>query len=264
MPPQKYPMNAIICANGVRIAYGESGPQAGEPVVFLHGFTGTARSHFAAEIALLSQTMHVYGLDLPGYGASAPPYRVFGPDFYERDARDVISFITTLGIGPVHLVGFSDGSEAAVYIAALAPELVRSVLVWGICGQIAPEMVTRVRRWLPVSAWGPEKNAWKQEIIDTQGIAQLEPLITGWVDAAERISARGGDILHAIAHQVSAPVLVVHGSGDEGNPIPVVSALCAKMPRARLVILDGVGHSVQDEAPVELHALMREFYGLQP
>jgi len=255
-------MNSIICTNGVRIAYSEHGPTAGEPVVFLHGFTGTAQSHFAAEMAVLAGSMHVYGLDLPGYGASAPPYRVFGPDFYARDAHDVISFITTLGIGPVHLVGFSDGSEAAVLIAALAPALVRSVIAWGICGQIAPEMVTRVRKWLPISAWGPEKDIWKQEIIDTQGSAQLEPLIAGWVDAAQQISARGGDILHAVAHQVTAPVLVVHGSADEGNPIPVVTALCAKIPRARLVILDGVGHSVQDDAPAELHALMREFYGL--
>ncbi|MFM2310230.1 MAG: hypothetical protein RLY87_2352 [Chloroflexota bacterium] len=255
-------MPSIVCANGVRIAYCEQGPTDAEPVVFLHGFTGTAASHFAAEMPLLATTMHVYGLDLPGYGASAPPYRIFGADFYERDARDVISFITTLDIGPVHLVGFSDGSEAAVMIAALAPELVRSVLAWGICGQIAPEMVARVRKWLPVDAWGPEKDIWKQEIIDTQGIDQLEPLITGWVDAAERISARGGDILHAIAHRVSAPILIVHGSADVGNPIPVVTALCAKMPNARLVILDNVGHSVQDDAPYELHALMREFYGI--
>lgn len=255
-------MPSIVCANGVRIAYCELGQPTGEPVVFLHGFTGTARSHFAAEMPLLATTMHVYGLDLPGYGASAPPYRVFGADFYERDARDVISFITTLGIGPVHLVGFSDGSEAAVLIAALAPHLVRSVLAWGICGQIAPEMVARVRRWLPVDAWGPEKEAWKQEIIDTQGADQLEPLITGWVDAAERISARGGDILHAIAHQVRAPVLIVHGTADIGNPIPVVTALSNKIPHARLVILDGVGHSVQDDAPIQLHALMRDFYGL--
>ena len=106
-------MQSIVCANGTRLAYVELGSPTAEPVVFLHGFTGTAHSHFAAELALLAPHMHVYGLELRGYGASAPPYRVFGADFYERDARDVISFIETLDIGPVHLVGFSDGSEAA-------------------------------------------------------------------------------------------------------------------------------------------------------
>jgi valacyclovir hydrolase len=255
-------MQSIVCANGTRLAYVELGSPTAEPVVFLHGFTGTAHSHFGAELALLAPHMHVYGLDLRGYGASAPPYRVFGADFYERDARDVISFIETLGIGPVHLVGFSDGSEAAVMIAALAPHLVRSVIAWGICGQIAPEMVERVRRWLPISAWGPDKDVWKAEIIATQGANQLEPLITGWIDAAERISARGGDILHTIAHQVTAPVLIVHGTLDVGNPIPVVQALCARIPNARFVLLDDVGHSVQDDAPAALHNLMREFYGL--
>ncbi len=255
-------MKSIVCANGIRLAYVEVGPLSGEPVVFLHGFTGTATSHFATEMALLAPTMHVYGLDLRGYGASAPPYRVFGADFYQRDAEDVISFITTLGIGPVHLVGFSDGSETAVMIAALAPELVRSVVAWGICGQIAPEMVTRVRKWLPISAWGPDKDQWKQEIIATQGPDQLEPLITGWIDAAEQISARGGDILHACAHHVIAPVLIVHGTKDIGNPIPVVESLCAKMHNCQFVLLDGVGHSVQDDAPDILHRHMRAFFHL--
>ena len=255
-------MQSIVCANGIRLAYVEAGPLTGEPVVFLHGFTGTATSHFAAEMAFLAASMHVYGLDLRGYGASAPPYREFGADFYRRDAEDVVSFITTLGIGPVHLVGFSDGSETAVLIAAIAPELVRSVVAWGICGQIAPEMVERVRRWIPISAWGPDKDVWKAEIIATQGADQLEPLITGWIDAAERISARGGDILHAIAYQVTAPVLIVHGTLDVGNPIPVVQALCAKIAHCQFVLLDGVGHSVQDDAPDVLHQHMRNFYQL--
>ena len=245
--------------NGTPLAYIQRG-SSGEPVVFLHGFTGTALSHFRHEIDLLAPFMQVYGLDLRGYGASRPPNRVFGVDFYQNDAADVIGFIEALGIGPVHLIGFSDGSETAVMVAAHAPHLVRSVLAWGICGRITPEMVTRVRRWLPISAWGPEKDAWKQEIIETQGIEQLEPLIAGWVDAAERIAARGGDILHGIAHQVTCPVFIVHGSADEGNPVPVVEELCQRIAGAELLLLPGIGHSVQDEAQADLHAAMRRFF----
>jgi valacyclovir hydrolase len=120
-------------------------------------------------------------------------------------------------------------------------------------------MVTRVRRWLPVSAWGPDREAWKREIIETQGVEQFEPMIAGWVDAAERIAARGGDILHAIAHRVTCPVLIVHGAADEGNPVPVVQELCGRISGAELLLLDGVGHSVQDEAAAALHQAMRRF-----
>lgn len=248
----------ITGTNGTSLAYIRAG-ETGEPVVFLHGFTGTAHSHFANEITLLAPHMQVYGVDLRGYGASRPPNRVYGVDFYQNDAADVIGFLEALSLGSVHLVGFSDGSETAVMVAALAPQLVKSVVAWGICGRITPEMVTRVRRWLPVSAWGPDREAWKREIIETQGVEQFEPMIAGWVDAAERIAARGGDILHAIAHRVTCPVLIVHGAADEGNPVPVVQELCGRISGAELLLLDGVGHSVQDEAPAALHQAMRRF-----
>ncbi len=246
-------MQSIVVQDGTRIAYATFGTR-GEPVVLLHGFTGTGTGHFPNEIPILEQSHVVYAPDLPGYGSSAPPNRVFGVDFYQRDAQHMLEFIRALDVGPVHIIGFSDGAEIALLIAARAPELVKSAFVWGVCGRMTPEMVNGVHKWLPVAEWGEDKAAWKDEIIAFHGEAQFVPMIEGWVAAADAILARGGDILFGVAKQIRCPVTIVHGSNDFGNPIPVVSALAAIIPNCRFHLLDGIGHDIQFEAPAQLHA----------
>jgi valacyclovir hydrolase len=249
-------MPSIELPNGAKISYTTHGVETGQPVLFMHGFTGTAFSHFANEITLLAPIAKIIAPDLRGYGQSTPPNREFGPDFYQRDADDMHALITHLTLTNVTVIGFSDGAESALLLAAAAPERIARVIVWGVCGQISPEMVQRVRRWLPVEDWGDDRFDWKAEIIANHGIHQFKPMIEGWVDAAEVISARGGDIVHHCAHRIVCPVTIIHGSQDVGNPIPVVQHLAAQIRYCTVHILEGIGHTIQDEAPTQLHPIM--------
>lgn len=250
-------MPTIELPNGATIAYSECGITNGPTVLFMHGFTGTAFSHFANEINLLAPHMRIIAPDLRGYGQSAPPHREYGPEFYQRDADDMHALIQHLDLTNVTVIGFSDGAESALLLAATAPQRIARAIVWGVCGQISPEMVARVQHWLPVDAWGPERDVWKAEIITNHGAAQFKPMIEGWVAAAEAIAARGGDIVHHSAHRIQCPVTIIHGRDDIGNPVAVVEQLAARIPNCTLHMLDNIGHSVQDEAPTELHALLR-------
>jgi valacyclovir hydrolase len=249
-------MPSIVLQTGAKISYTTHGIETGQPILFMHGFTGTAYSHFANEINLLAANAQIIAPDLRGYGQSTPPHRVFGPDFYQRDADDMHALLTHLNLTNVTVIGFSDGAESALLLAATAPERITRVIVWGVCGQISPEMVQRVRRWLPVEQWGDDRAEWKAEIIANHGIDQFKPMIEGWVDAAEAISARGGDIVHHCAHRITCPVTIIHGSHDIGNPVPVVQHLASQIRHCTLHILDGIGHSIQDEAPAQLHPLL--------
>lgn len=253
-------MPTIITSHGARISYSWHGVATAKPVLFMHGFTGTAKSHFANEINLLAPIASIVAPELRGYGQSAPPPREFGADFYQRDANDMSELLTALNLYDVTVIGFSDGAESALLLAVIAPERIKHVVVWGVCGQISTEMVTRVRKWLPVESWGPERDDWKNEIIANHGHAQFKPLIEGWVAAAEAIAARGGDIVHHVAHQISCPVTIIHGRNDVGNPVPVVEALATKIPQCTLHLIDDVGHSIQDEAAPILHAILRKLF----
>jgi valacyclovir hydrolase len=250
-------MPSIVLPNGANISYTTHGVETGQPVLFMHGFTGTALSHFANEITLLAPIAKIIAPDLRGYGQSAPPHRAFGPDFYQRDADDMHALLNHLQLTNVTVIGFSDGAESALLLAATAPEHIARVIVWGVCGQISPEMVQRVRRWLPVEEWGADRATWKAEIIENHGEDQFKPMIEGWVDAAEAISARGGDIVSHCANRIQCPVTIIHGSQDIGNPVPVVQHLASQIRHCTIHILEGIGHSIQDEAPAQLHQIMR-------
>lgn len=249
-------MPIIVLPNGAKISYTIHGVETGQPVLLMHGFTGTASSHFANEIKLLTPVANIIAPDLRGYGFSTPPYRVFGPDFYQRDADDMHMLLIHLQITNVTVIGFSDGAESALLLAATAPDRIKRVIVWGVCGQISPEMVHRVRRWLPVESWGEDRADWKAEIIANHGPDQFKPMIEGWVNAAEAISARGGDIVFHCATRIKCPVTIIHGSQDIGNPVPVVQHLASLIPQCVVHILNGVGHSIQDEAPTVLHPII--------
>jgi abhydrolase domain-containing protein 6 len=64
-----------------------------------------------------------------------------------------------------------------------------------------------------------------------------------------------------VAAKVTAPVLMISGNEDRVNPIDKNAAVLAKaMPKARLEILEGVGHLPEVEAPEKVNALLRSFF----
>src|SRR3954447_8680146 len=120
--------------DGVSIHYEEHG--AGDPVLLMHGFTESARD-LAGVIDGLAPHYRVIAPDLRGYGRSQPQPRDYPVDFYQRDARDMAALLGHLGITRAHITGFSDGSEVALLVAIQNPELARSVVAWGIAGELA-------------------------------------------------------------------------------------------------------------------------------
>lgn len=248
--------------DGSRLAYIDRGQ--GDPLLVIHGFTGTAIGHLGIIIDALSADYRVIAPDLRGYGASSPPPRDFPPGFYQRDAADMAALLDALQPGRVVVLGFSDGAETAILLAASRPDLVRGVVGWGISGVISPEMLASVQSWLPVSAWGPERDSWKQEIIGRHGADQLESMVSGWVSAARAIVAQGGNICLAQAAGVASPVLLLNGSGEVGNTPRDVLALASEIRDCRLVFVPDSKHAIQDDQPVILLDEIRAFLDSLP
>ncbi|MGH3448796.1 MAG: alpha/beta fold hydrolase [Nocardioidaceae bacterium] len=119
--------------DGQRIYYEDHG--RGETVLVLPGWAGSI-----AEIrhlrAALEDGFRVIAADLPGSGRSQPQPRQYDASFYRQDARSMLGLLDELGVGSAHLVGFSDGGEDALVMAALEPSRVRSVLTWGAAGHV--------------------------------------------------------------------------------------------------------------------------------
>ncbi|MER7764706.1 alpha/beta fold hydrolase [Streptomyces sp. NPDC097619] len=94
------------------------------PALFVHGLGGSSQN-WTALMRLLADELDSEALDLPGFGASAPPA--------DRDysvtalARAVVRYLESSGRGPVHLFGNSLGGAVTTRVAAARPDLVRSL-----------------------------------------------------------------------------------------------------------------------------------------
>ena len=241
------------------LAYIDTGPADGPPLLLIHGFTGTATGDLGGLIAEFTPRHRVLAPDLRGYGQSRPPNRDFPPDFYQRDAADMAALLDAVRPGPVVVLGFSDGAEVSLLLAAARPDLVRGVVAWGVSGVISPEELTGVANWLPVSAWGPERDKWKRQIITRHGAEQFPAMVEGWVAAARAIAAAGGNICYEQAASITCPVLLLNGDGEEGNTPRDVRLLAARIPGARLEFVANCGHGIHRDRPDVLLARIRAF-----
>ncbi|TXS37915.1 alpha/beta fold hydrolase [Streptomyces sp. OR43] len=94
------------------------------PALFVHGLGGSSQN-WSALMPLLQDVLDSEAVDLPGFGDSPPPddgnYSVTG------HARAVIRFLDAGERGPVHLFGNSLGGAVATRVAAVRPDLVRTL-----------------------------------------------------------------------------------------------------------------------------------------
>lgn len=248
--------------DGISISFLDEG--VGEPLLLVHGFTGTAVADLGDLIDAFRPTHRILAPDLRGYGASRPPNRDFPIKFYQRDAADLAALLDAIRPGPVVLLGFSDGAEVSLLLAAARPELVRGVVAWGVCGVISDEELASVASWLPVSGWGREREEWKLKIIENHGAEQVEPMITGWVAAARAIHARGGNVSLDTAHLIECPVLLMNGDGEVGNTPRDVRILSDRIPHSRLEFVPNSGHSIQRDQPALLLDRIQRFLAELP
>jgi proline iminopeptidase len=60
-------------------------------------------------------------------------------------------------------------------------------------------------------------------------------------------------------HEIKAPTLILAGREDFQFPPEHQQELAAGIPNSRLAIIDRAGHNVQDEQPVEVQRVLRDF-----
>ncbi|MFI6352796.1 alpha/beta fold hydrolase [Streptomyces sp. NPDC050743] len=94
------------------------------PALYVHGLGGSSQN-WSSLMAELDGVVESEAVDLPGFGDSPPPddgnYSVTG------HARAVIRYLDAAGRGPVHLFGNSLGGAVATRVAAVRPDLVRTL-----------------------------------------------------------------------------------------------------------------------------------------
>jgi pimeloyl-ACP methyl ester carboxylesterase len=113
----------------LEIAYEEHGPDAGLPVILLHGFPDDVRAWDGVVPLLLARKYRVLVPWLRGYG----PTRFLDPRTPRSGQQaalgaDLRAFMDVLGLHQAVLGGYDWGGRAACVVAALWPERVRGLV----------------------------------------------------------------------------------------------------------------------------------------
>lgn len=94
------------------------------PALYVHGLGGSSLN-WSALMPLLHDVVDSEAVDLPGFGDSPPPDD--GDYSITAHARAVIRYLDATGRGPVHLFGNSLGGAVTTRVAAVRPDLVRTL-----------------------------------------------------------------------------------------------------------------------------------------
>ena len=243
--------------NASRVYYEETG--SGDPLLLLPGFAGSIAEMGALRDALAAH-YHVIAADLPGSGRSEPQPRVYPVSYYDDDAHTFLALIAHLQLGTPHVLGFSDGGEVAIIMAALQPDQIRSVVAWGAAGSLSEAQ----RPMLDVLATMidnpiPPMRGFSDHLKAAYGVDNARATIRNFVQAARGILDRGGDISLARAGAISCPVLLLVGENDMIATPELAARLAQQVPGAEMIEVPGAGHGVHDDKPEWFAATVLEW-----
>ncbi|HYH27912.1 MAG TPA: alpha/beta hydrolase [Actinomycetota bacterium] len=110
----------MVRANGIELGHDEAG--AGPPLVFVHGSWSDRRSWDAVFPRFATAGFRAIRYDRRGHGLSDQV-----PGTLDDDADDLAGLIEALGASPAHVVGSSRGGAIALKLAAVLPEVFRTL-----------------------------------------------------------------------------------------------------------------------------------------
>ncbi len=258
--PTEAPSGTATAPDGAPISWWQRG-EGETALVFIHGWS--CDHEFWREQVDAFDDYRIVTLDLPGHGASGgarEPWRVF--DY----GADVAAVADALELERIVLVGHSMGGLVAL---AAAAELEGRVL-----GVVAADSLhdaevryTEAQAAPALTAFAEDWPGAMSSMFTGMSGPNIDPALAGWI-AAKGIAARPevGSGLFLDFVEIDA----TEWFRNAGVPVRAINAAAGAMvPETRIesnrqyadfdaVLIEGVGHFLQLEAPAQFNAALRE------
>ncbi|WP_186038207.1 alpha/beta fold hydrolase [Burkholderia gladioli] len=252
--------------DGVRLAYRLQGEGPRE-LVCIHG-VGSYLEAWQGAINALGGGFRVLSFDLRGHGRSE---RVKGRYEIDDFVGDVLALADHAGFARFDLAGFSLGGLIAQRLALTHPaRLRRLVLLATVAGRTAEERARVAERLAALQAG--ERGAHYDASLSRWLTEDFQARHPALVDELRRRNARNDPDCYAAAYrvlaqtdfgglidQIAMPTLIATGECDAGSNPRMARYMHERIPDSRLAILPNLRHSLLNEAPEQVAALMRGF-----
>ena len=276
---------------GLPIRYQTAGV-GGTPIVLIHGF-GASSDHWRKNIPALAETNRVYAIDLIGFGKSVKPFPGDPIAYtFETWGQIVIDFCREVIGEPAFLVGNSIGCVVAMQAALMEAAQVRGIAMLDCSLRLLHD---RKRATLPWYRSAPTpafqallgvrplghfffsrlarpnfirnvlKQAYGREDAVTDELVNLllapakDPGAADVFLAFVRYSQ--GPLPEDLLPQLQCPALFIWGEDDPWEPIALGRELANYPAVEDFIVLEGVGHCPQDEAPELVNPILRDWVG---
>ena len=259
---------------GRRIRYADIG--SGPAVVLLHG-QGASWQWWLRVMPKMAGHGRVIAVDLPGFGQSEPI--AADDDVFPEHIATIVGLLDHLGLAKATIVGHSMGGLVSLQLACDHPGKVSGLLLTNAGGaNISPGRlrwilaVLRLFNAIFSIPWVPRvvaRTRWLRAILFAAGVndrrtlsEQLAVEILPCMAAPgfmQSLEAAAAAVNHVRPQALTCPCLVVWGTKDRILPLSTSHSLVSKIPDARLVLLESVGHCPMIEAPDQFSQLLADF-----
>lgn len=270
------PDTRLIQGKEICFSYLNWGKDSMPPMLLLHGRSQTAHSWDFVGLSFAGK-YRIIALDQRGHGDSEwSPSSDYSMQAFQRDLEDITE---NLNLKKVILVGLSMGGRNAWVFASRHPEIVKALIIFDSGPEIMKTGVRRIRQFIDlpdrvptyeefverVHKFNPRRDieqirgslqhnirkteegtwTWKYDKVFRQGESSLD----GWSEE---------ELWGALPHIV-CPTLIIRGGRSDILSESVTRKMVDAIPNCRSITIEGAGHLVPGDKPVESINAVREF-----
>jgi len=262
-----------------KITYYEAGAEHDTTVLLLHGSGpgATGWSNFSGNIEALAQSMHVYAVDMPGWGDS---------DAVTTDRLDhveaALQFMDALGIEKAAFVGNSMGGQTSLRFATEHPDRITHLVTMGAPPGRVPTLFGAgdgpseglkvlveayidpspegMRRLVEVMTYDKARFATPELTRARSEAALARPdHLRNYLEGRPQGSPVPVWVDQAKLPQIAVPTLLIHGRDDRVLSYENTLYLLSRIPNSTAVLFNRCGHWAMIEHAERFNRLVTDF-----
>ena len=233
------PAGATFVHDGVTLYYETYGE--GTPLLLVHGNAASIGT-LAAQIEHFKTKYKVIAMDSRDHGRSADSA---GPITYEKMTDDLAALIDHLQIGPVDVVGWSDGGIEALLLGMRHPDKVKKIVAMSANLNPGPD------------AFDPEVAALLRSMVNMPEVAKKTPEGRRALKVAG-VMLKEPNVAPKLLGQIKSPTLVLASDHDLVRLEHIVT-IYRSLPNAQLAIFPNRTHLIPYDDPEMFNSAIDRF-----
>jgi len=231
--------NKNIIVDNLLLNYYSFNPKgADKTIIFLHGWGVDSTYWFKSVDKLVLKKYSIYLLDLPGFGKSQLPKKIFSVNDYKNI---VVKFINKLGLKKISLIGHSFGGRITIRTASDNPDFLEKIVLVDTAGIATASKLKKVLEILakftsPIFRIGFMQPLRKRFyfLIGSEYLENNE--------LSEIFSKVVSENLINLVVKIKKPTLILWGKNDIVTPLYYGNLLHKLIPKSKLSIFTNSGH----------------------